>query len=154
MLYIYIEQDTNESYKYVQSNYITRVSSYFDNEYEDDWFLDDFTKKVIKEIDDSDVIDRRCIYNEYGGSLPVTEISTGAKSLLLLRFTNNKVSGDRMGDNCLHLLLEIAEVKDIHISLDHIAKFPDKFNAVIENTGKKISSMSEFVDEYIRSKQI
>lgn len=153
MLYVYVELPTEESYKFVQSNYITRVSPYFDNIYEDEWFHNNFTKEVVKEIDKSEVIDARSIYNEYGGSLPVTSISTGAKSLLLLMFTDRKVSGDRMGDNCIPKLLEIAAIKDIHISLDHLMNFPEIFEATVENTGVVIHNMKDFIKEYLRSRQ-
>lgn len=153
MLYIHIENPTNEGYKYVQANYITRVSPYFDNMYEDEWFDDDFTKETVKEIDKSEVIDCRSIYNEYGGSLPVTELSTGTKALMLLKFTDNKVSGDRLGDNCITRLLEIAKTKDIYISLDHIMSFPEYFEATIENSQTIIHSFNEFIDEYLRSRK-
>lgn len=153
MLYVYVELPTEESYKFVQSNYVTRVSPYFDNIYEDEWFQNDFTKEVVREIDKSEVIDARSIYNEYGGSLPVTSISTGAKSLLLLMFTDRKVSGDRMGDNCIPKLLEIASIKDIHISLDHLMEFPERFEATIENTGIVTYNMKDFIKEYLRSRQ-
>lgn len=154
MLYIYVEKPTYEGYEYVQANYVTRVSPYFDNVYEDEWFSDDFTKETVKEIDKSDVIDSRSVYNEYGGSLPVTDLSTGVKSLMLLKFTDKKICGDRLGDNCVSRLLEIANNKDIHISLDHIMPFPDYFEAIIENTGVRISTFQEFIDEYLRSREV
>ena len=152
MLYIYIEPNGREGYDYVQSNYVCRVSEYFDNFYEDSWFDELLVKDIVKEIDKVDIINARTIVDEVAGALPVTALSSGVKALILLCSTDKQVNGDRMGDNCVNKLMEIAKNKDIHISLDHLMRLPDAFEAIIENEDLRITSYREFVDVYTRYK--
>lgn len=132
------------------SEYISKVSAYFDIEFEKEWLTHDFVKKVIKNIDNSQVIEDELLKNEVIGYFSQERLSSGCKALILIYELNLKVSGDRMGDNCIPYLLELAEQKEVYISLRHIPEFPQEFNAVIENTNKNITSFREFVNEYVR----
>ena len=54
------------------------------------------------------------------GGISPRDLSTGCKALLiLLNEPETIVSGDRMGDNCYPLLLEMAKEKDYTITLAH-----------------------------------
>lgn len=129
------------------SKYISNVSVYFDNEFENDWFEDDFVKKIISTVDNTEVLSGLCLHNETLGDIPPQYLSSGCKGLILLYKEDIKINGDRLGDNCLELLLEIAKVKDVEISLSHLAKFPRDFEAYIINYGI-VRSYKEFFDAY------
>ncbi len=150
MLYIYIDDGQQE----LPNGYVSRVSNFFDNDFEPEWFQDEFVRRILKEIDNSVVAGEGLgvnIYNETLGNIPPQNLSSGCKALILLYEYGEdiKINGDRLGDNCIGLLLEIAETKDITISLGHIPPFPEKFHAVIVNNGKRISKRKEFTSEYI-----
>lgn len=60
-----------------------------------------------------------------------------------------KINGDRLGDNCIPILMELAVVKDVDITLRHIPKFPNDVEMYVVNTSKTIKSYKEFVEEYV-----
>ncbi len=150
MLNIYIYE--YDKYKgYPASGYVSDVKGIFDDEREPEWFKDDFVKKIIQDIDKSVVRTISddgfvTLTNDILGELSVNQLSSGCKALILLYKTDFKINGDRMGDNCVPLLLEIAVKKDIYISLHHIMQFPEKFEAVIVNNGERIHSKNEYID--------
>ena len=135
MLNIYLDNCEEELPKEFESY----VSQYFDEVYEPDWFSDDFVQTIIETIDKSKVVGGGKsvnIYNDILGNFPPQNLSSGCKGLILLYKEDVKINGDRLGDNCISLLLEISKIKDIFISLSHTPPFPDHFDAYIINTKK------------------
>ena len=126
---------------------IYNTSVYFKNVYEDSWFLDDFAKKVIKKVDSSDVIDVRAIKSPVLGVIPPTELSGGAKTLLLIKNCPDEVfNASTCGDNCARFILELAKEKDITINLRHIMDFGKAdFSAKILNDDSIVHGMEEFL---------
>lgn len=130
------------------STYESHVSDHFNDEFKREWFQDSYIKKIIKEIDNTEVIDGFNLYNEFLGSIPPEYLSSGCKGLILIYKENIKLNGDRFGDNCIPILMELATIKDVNITLRHIPKFPDNVQLYIVNTSKIITSYKEFVEEY------
>lgn len=148
MLSVYFDNCKEELPKEFESY----VSQYFDEVYEPEWFLDDFVRKVIKTIDKSEVIGTGIsinIYNDVLGNFPPQNLSSGCKGLILLYQDDVKINGDRLGDNCIPFLLEIAEQKDITISLSHMPPFPEEFEAYILNTKRKTKKRKQFHSEML-----
>lgn len=128
------------------------VSQYFDEVYEPEWFSDDFIRTIIRTIDKSEVIGEGNsinIFNNILGNFPPQNLSSGCKGLILLYKDEIKINGDRLGDNCIELLLEIASKKDITISLSHTPPFPEEFHAYIINTNKRIETRKQFHAEML-----
>ena len=149
MLRIYIDNCVDT----LPSEFECYVSDYFDDAYEAEWFSDQFVREIIKEIDDSEVVgdgDSVNIYNNVLGNIPPQYLSSGCKGLILLYKERIAINGDRLGDNCIPLLLKMADSIDCSISLGHIPPFPDHFNAIILNNDTLISTMREFVSEFVR----
>lgn len=149
MLKIYVDNCQED----LSDRYEGYVSDYFDDTYEPEWFEDPFVREIIKIIDKSDVICEHKsinIYNEILGNIPPQNLSSGCKGLILLLKDEIAINGDRLGDNCIPFLLKISEKKDCEISLGHIPKFPEKFNAVILNTGDMITTRKDFVSKFVR----
>lgn len=126
---------------------IYNTEVFFKNTYEEDWLLDDFAKKVIKKIDNSDVVDAQAIKSPVLGMIPPTNLSGGAKTLLLIKNCPDKVfNASTCGDNCAKFILELAKSRDITINLRHIMNFgKNKFTAKILNDGSTVNSMEELL---------
>lgn len=129
-------------------NRIAEVSSYFDAQYETEWFQSDLAKAIVKAIDDTEYIKGEYFESPVFGGISPRDLSTGCKGLLLLLNEDDiVVSGERFGNNCAEWILRIAEMKDITISIHHVLKFPEPFNIYCMNTGKILTSYKEYIRE-------
>jgi len=126
---------------------IYNTEVYFKNVYDEDWFMDEFAKKVIKKVDKSEVIDVSAIKSPVLGIIPPTSLSGGVKTLLLIKNCPEKVmNASTCGDNCAKFILELANERDITINLRHIMDFgKGKFSAKILNDGTVVSNMQEML---------
>ena len=126
---------------------IYNTEIYFKNTYDDSWILDDFASKVIKKVDNSDVLDAQAIRSPVLGMIPPTELSGGVKTLLLIKNCPNKVfNASTCGDNCARFILELAKERDVTINLRHIMDFGKaKFAAKILNDGSMVHNMGELL---------
>lgn len=140
MLNIFFGSMTDEIYN---------TSVYFDNSYLDNWFDDELTKKIIKGVDKGEVLSSKAIDSKALGIIPVTKLSGGTKTLLLLRHKPEQIyNASTCGDNCAKWILKIAEKSktDITINLHHIMDFGDKsFDIKILNNGEIVHSMKELL---------
>ena len=126
---------------------IYNTEVFFKNTYEDEWILDDFAKKVIKKIDGSEVMDAQAIKSPVLGMISPTELSGGAKTLILIKNCPDKVfNASTCCDKCAKFILELAKERDITINLRHIMDFGKrKFIAMILNDGSTVQNMEEFL---------
>lgn len=126
---------------------IYNTEVYFKNSYDKAWLMDDFAKKVIKQVDRSEVVDAEAIKSPVLGIIPPTSLSGGAKTLLLIKNCPDLVfNASTCGDNCAKLILEMAKKQDITINLRHIMNFgKGRFSAKILNDGRTVNSMEELL---------
>lgn len=128
---------------------IYNTSLYFDNTYLDSWITDDFAKKIIKDVDKSEVISAKMVDSKALGAIPVTSLSGGTKTLLLIRNQPEKIfNASTCGNNCAKWILKIAKESrtDITINLRHIMDFGDKsFEIRILNNDTVVHNMQEYV---------
>ncbi|WP_034442404.1 DUF4869 domain-containing protein [Butyrivibrio sp. AE2032] len=128
---------------------IYNTSVYFDNTYYDGWLDDEFARKMIKDIDKATVLSNHAIESKALGVIPVTKMSGGLKTLLLIYNNPEKIfNASTCGDNCSKWILKIAQRsdKDIIVNLRHVMDFGDKaFDIKILNNGVVVHSMSEYV---------
>lgn len=128
-------------------------STYFNNQYEDFWITDPFTKEMVKDVDQSDVLEARIIDSPVLGPITPRELSGGVKTLILLKFddTGRIFNGSACGNNCAKWILKIAEDKDITIALHNIMDFGDgPYTIKILNSGITVHNRREYVDQAIR----
>jgi hypothetical protein len=130
-------------------NTVYDTSLYFDNVYEDSWLTSDISKKMIKDIDKSDVLGSNCIQSPVLGQIAPSILSGGVKTLILMEYDDSFVYNASMcGDNCAKWILDIAKHKDLTINLFHTMDFGDgPFEIEILNTGRVVHSRSEYLDE-------
>ncbi len=128
---------------------VFNTSIYFNNTYNQKWIVSSFGKKIIKEIDKSDVISENLIDSPFLGPISPEKLSGGVKTLLLMKNDKNKIfNATTCGDNCAKFILEIAEKKDLTINLRYIMNFGDFKNPIlILNTNKLVNNMDELILE-------
>ena len=133
----------------MEKKYVYNTSMYFDNTYLDNWLTDDLSVKMIKSVDKAVVLSPNAVDSKALGVIPVTKISGGLKTLLLLRHDDTKIfNASTCGDNCAKWILRIAKEskKDIVINLRHVMDFGDKpFEIKILNNGKTVHNIQEDV---------
>lgn len=82
----------------------------FDTLFRMEWLEDEMNQRILREVD-------HCIYNgfrmqdlEDGYTFAIDDISTGSKALMLVNELEDiQIWGTAFGDNCLNLLLQMAE---------------------------------------------
>ncbi len=126
---------------------IYNPARYFKNTYTDEWITDELSRKMIKDIDKSEVIGPRIIDSPVLGGISPRELSGGVKTLICIYKKPDKIfNASACGDNCAKWLLEIGKVMDVTINLRHIMDFGDgEFTVKILNTGQIIHSMEELI---------
>ena len=130
-------------------NYVYEPGLYFNNTYLDSWITDDFSKRMIKSVDKGIVISRNAVDSKAMGIIPVTMISRGLKTLILLQHDSTRIFNvSACGDNCARWVLEIAKRsdKDLLINLRHIMDFGDKpYEIKIVNNDMVVHNAKEYV---------
>lgn len=137
-------------------NSIYNTKVYFNNSYDPEWLVTDLAKKMIKDVDESDVLSGECINSPVLGQIPSERLSGGVKTLLLILNEPDRIFNTSIcGDNCAKWILEISKMKDVTINLRHMMSFgkDTKFEIKILNGGEVVHSMKELIpiaSEYLR----
>ena len=129
-------------------NGIYNTNVYFKNTYEPEWIESELAKRIIKDVDDSDVLSGECIKSPVLGQIPPERLSGGVKTLLLMLNEPDKIfNASTCGDNCAKWILEIGKQKDLTINLRHMMSFGQdtEFDIKIENGGEIVHSMGELI---------
>ena len=126
---------------------VYNTAAYFKYDYEDNWITDPFVKEMIRDVDQSTVLDSGVIDSPVLGKIPPVGLSGGVKTLILVKFEKDKIfNASTCGDNCAKWLLKIAEEEERTINLHHLMKFGETpFHIRILNTGQVVHSMDELV---------
>lgn len=129
-------------------NSIYNTNVYFKNSYESEWLESELAKRMIKDVDDSEVLSGECINSPVLGQIPPERLSGGVKTLLLILNEPNRIfNASTCGDNCSKWLLKIGETRDVTINLRHMLSFGKdiKFEIKVQNGGEIVHSMKELV---------
>ena len=132
-----------------KENTIYNTSVFFKNRYKDEWLTDDFAKKVISDVDHSEVIDANNIKSPVLGNITPLQLSGGVKALLLMKHYPGKIfNASNCGDNCSKWLLELGKVQDFTVVLYHVMDFgKGKYDIRILNDKKLVThDMQEFLN--------
>lgn len=135
--------------------YLWQIDSYFDGYFEDDWMKDGWAKRVIKEIDRSDLVAPKILDSPVFGIIPYQWISGGAKLLIMMNNIQDIVyDGDNLGDNCWPLFLELGKSKDITITLSYFPRFKwiEGGKVTLMEDNSIIDNFDDFVTSHIHSK--
>ena len=120
---------------------------FFKNSYTDDWITDELSKKMIRDVDESEVLGARVIDSPVLGGISPRELSGGVKTLIDIYKQPDKVfNASACGDNCARWLLEIGDMMDVTINLRHIMDFGNgEFTVKVLNTDQIVHNMDEMI---------
>ena len=120
---------------------------FFKNSYTDDWITDELSKKMIRDVDKSEVLGARVIDSPVLGGISPRELSGGVKTLIDIYKQPDKVfNASACGDNCARWLLEIGDMMDVTINLRHIMDFGNgEFTVKVLNTDQIVHNMDEMI---------
>ena len=126
---------------------IYNTSVYFSNVFQKTWLDDDYVRKMIKKVDNSEVIGDYLIKSKALGMISPSQLSGGVKTLILTYFMPEKVfNASTCGDNCARWFIDMSKKEDRTINLRHIMDFGDgTFDINILNGGQTVHSMKELV---------
>lgn len=122
---------------------------YFKNQYEDEWIVHELSRKMIKDIDKSDVIGPHIIESPVLGGIGPERLSGGVQTLILMAFdeTGKVFNASAGGDNCARWIIEIARQKELMITLHNIMSFQGlPIEAEIINDGRIVHNYTEYLD--------
>ena len=120
---------------------------FFKNSYSDDWITDELSKKIIRDVDKSEVIGPRIIDSPVLGGITPRELSGGVKTLICIYKRPDRVfNASACGDNCAKWLLEIGKRQDVTINLRHLMDFGEiEFTIKVLNTDQTVHNMDELL---------
>ena len=129
---------------------IYNTSMFFNNAYLDNWLEKPLSQMIIKDVDKATVLSNKAIDSKALGIIPVTQLSGGTKTLLLMLNKPERIyNASTCGDNCAKWILKIAKEidADLTINLHHIMIFPEtNFEMEIINNGVVVNNMSELTE--------
>lgn len=109
------------------------IESIFNTRRKKEWFSDSFVKEIVSDIDCSDIVmDYAAVDRRTGTGYSIVDISTGAKSLILVYKYPDEIFCIRMGNNCTDLLEKIAayydkQNKDVTVVTNYMHEFTFKY---------------------------
>ena len=141
---------------YKGDNYIDNPDLYFDNTYEDEWLNDPVSKQMVKDIDRSELVSPNLVISPVLGSIPVSRLSGGVKTLIQINNDKDHVyNASACGDNCVPWLLKISEEKDVFVRLGHLMRFPNEgFRIRIVNNNEIVDTWRNLVHSVLSEKML
>lgn len=144
MLKVYIERSLYEL--------AGSASAYFDYMLDDKYIETDFSKRVVKEIDKSELVNRNYVLSPVLGSISTKNISGGAKILICTMYTDKIYRASSFGDNCFPILADICREKDVILLMDvSFTPFRAGFDKVyFIDSDKTVYTDMDFIKEFAR----
>ena len=130
-----------------RDNYIFDPDTFFNHQSEEQWFEDELTKEMVRDVDQSEIIGPHLVQSPFLGAIPPEKLSGGVKTLILIANDHNHIfNASACGDNCAKWLLEIAKDRKVVINLRHLMDFgSDDFKIKILNNGVIAKNMHDIV---------
>lgn len=135
---------------------IRDIDLYFDNVYEEIWLEDDLVKKMVLDVDQSEIVGNQLIVSPVLGQIPPEKLSGGVKALICMYKTDAYIDLIVCGPNCEKWILQIAKEKDITAGMsgyDLVFENMD-IEAVCLNNQSHITSYQEWIlkmNEFVRA---
>ena len=130
---------------------IYNTAVYFKNTYQDKWITNEYSRRMIEDVDRSEVVSESVIQSPVLGSITPLQLSGGVKTLMLIKFDRQHVfNASTCGDNCAKWILDMAKDRKVVINLYHVMDFgSDSFRIRVLNSGKIAHNMAELIHESI-----
>lgn len=130
---------------------IYNTAVYFKNTYQDKWITNEYSRRMIEDVDRSEVVSESVIQSPVLGSITPIQLSGGVKTLMPIKFDRRHVfNASTCGDNCAKWILDMAKDRKVVINLYHVMDFgSDSFRIRVLNSGKIAHNMAELIHESI-----
>lgn len=103
---------------------IYNTSVFFKNRYKDEWILEDFARKLIHDVDLSEVVSANSIISPVLGNISPLQLSGGVKAVILMKHFPGKVfNASNCGNNCAKWILSLGQAQNFTICLYHVMDF-------------------------------
>ena len=115
----------NRGSKDIESvNYVFSPDTYFKYNYEEEWFEDEFVKKMVQDVDGSTVMSAHSIDSPVLGISAPERLSGGVKALIIMYKEPDLIlNASACGNNCAKWILEIGKKQDITVRLGYEMEF-------------------------------
>ena len=122
MLTIYVSDTDVLVKKYPE--FILYPSAWFDLNYTEEWLQDEFSRRCISEIDKIPLGEStlRSLLEE---NMKPEDLCNGTKNLINCKFLDKMGNLLKMGPNCYHLLMDLADEKELMMGLGNSIIFKD-----------------------------
>ena len=135
----------------VDRNAIINIDSEFEDLFVEDWLDDPVVKQMIKDIDKSTVLSKRCIQSPVLGQIPPADLSGGVKACILLYKCAEDVLLDLIlcGENCQGWLSKIFKMKDVKVTMSgYTLPFRGyEIQGICENDSSTISNSRDWAEK-------
>ena len=95
----------------------------FDHSLDLKYRLTDFSKQVVKTIDDSTVLNEYTVDSKIMKTIPYESISSGAKGIICMKYTDYCYRLLSVGENCFDYIAQIGKEKDLHLVTFSVQSF-------------------------------
>lgn len=142
-----------------KENSIYNTSMYFNNRYDGRWITEEFSREIIMDVDNSEVIDENTIKSPVLGNIHPEDLSGGVKTIILMKhFPGIYFNGSNCGDNCAKWLLKLGDMQNCSMVLYHTMDFgKEPFDIRIMNKrGLHAYNMMDVIDAsvtYLRRRE-
>lgn len=131
-------------------NAVINVDTFFNNVFEYSWLDDLNVRKMIKDIDNSDVLSNQCIKSPVLGQIPPERLSGGVKTCIMLYKMDDFIPDLIVcGENCEYWLSWIFNTKDVRVVMSgYDLSFKNKqISGVCENDNSTITNSKDWVEK-------
>ena len=128
-----------------QEDCIKDIDNYFKEVFNESWLSDEMVTKILIEVDSVEVKENQ-LYSKVFGILDIDRLPSSCKALILMhKLENSNVYASRCSNDCANLILEIANSKDLTITLHTLMEFKQDFKGVFLDTNEVFENRQQYV---------
>lgn len=117
--------------------------------FEDDWMFDEYTKYLVKELDNSVVLGNNAIQSPVLGVIPTDWLSATCKNTIMMHHNIRMVfASGFFADEANKYIEEISNRQDVHLYMNHMFKYTDTQIAVLVDCNNITVKGSEIIRKY------
>lgn len=129
--------------------------SWFKRVFDTQYLLTDFSKNMILNVSQCEVISEHLVISKVLGAVPPEYIGTGVKAVLYMMYGDNEfgpMDTHWLGDNLVKYIMDIGRVKDLEITTDRFLPLFIEGNSQkgdkvrLKNNGRVYEDSGSFVD--------
>ncbi len=128
---------------------IKHPDDYFDLICQNDWFNDSFVREICLGVDKVVAHSHYQMEHPVFGPINSTMLSTSCKNTTLAYKTDRIIPATHIGDNCAPYVYQIAQQKNLTITLNYLMDFSEcvPFVAFILNSNKMVHDYFDYLCE-------